>query len=312
MADFEAFLRSCVGSGALIASLCALLTIPPIVWLVVRATAKIILAMDADREWQSICAGIGAILPGLSFVAIASFGLATAWHSNCLQYVTGRALFAALLIFTLGACFRAVAIARRRARELAILRGGLAPSQRLKNVAGSLTASEVPTDVPFCAVLGIAKPKIVVSTGALSLLNDEQLASAIRHEAAHITRGDHLIGPVAAFLSDLLPLPVGALLDRYFESREFVADSRAVAHDDADSLASAILALSRMPKVPTAALGAGTVVRRLETLLSGKPPACDGRSRVLAAAGLALATAIAITPIAAAAFGLFACGAMTG
>ena len=212
MADFENFLRSCIGSGALLVSLCAAIVVPPLVWLIVRLTSRTILSMERDRSWQAPLAGIGAILPGLSFAAVAIYGLAAAWHSNCLQYASGRVLFAILLLVTLCAAVRAAAIAHRRTKEATNLASRSYPNDRLQKGAGGVCVGEVYTDVPLCAVVGMSQPRIVVSTGALALLDDDQLRSALRHERAHISRGDHVIGPLAAFFTDLLPLPTAPLL----------------------------------------------------------------------------------------------------
>ena len=312
MADLEAFLRSCAGSGALLASLCALAIVPFVVWLTVRSISGLILSMDRDREWQAAFAGIAAILPGFSFVLIATYGLATAWHSNCLQYVSGRVIFAILLLLTLGAVVRAVLIARRRTRDVAPLKTTYGADNRLRRAAGAFTACELKTDVPLCAVVGMTKPRIVVSTAALSLLDDDQLESALRHEGAHIARCDHLIGPLAAFFSDLLPLSVTPLLDRYFESREFAADRHAAKDIDAAHLAGAIIALARMPKVPLAALRGGIVVQRLRELLSPDVSKPNLRTRIVAGVGIALAAAFGAFPVVAGLLGFFACRSMTG
>ena len=221
-------------------------------------------------------------------------------------------IFAALLLLTLGAVARAIWIAFVRARETGMVRSASwVPSERLRLMTpANCDVRQIADAHPFCAVLGVVRPVIVVSTGALSRLDDEELRAAISHEAAHVQRYDHLLGACAAFLSDLLPFGNGDLLNAYWEAREFAADQRALAQNRVEALAGAILAMARKPELGVAALGGGTVTARLDKLLKPNEPSVSLRDRSVAGSMLVLAGMISLLPIAAGTFGFLSCHSM--
>ena len=302
MADAAAFFQSCTHAGALLGSLCAILIVPPAVWLIVRYAKPRILAMEADRCWQAPFAAVGSLLPG-------AYGLTVGTSSNCLQFITGRIIFAALLFLTALALARAIWIAAVRLGEAAsIRRSSCDAGERLKAAASGICAvREIDDANPFCAVLGILHPVIVLSTGALDRLDDEELSAALFHEAAHVQRYDHVLGALAAFFSDLLPFAGDDLLKTYWEAREFAADQRAVAQTKVEALAGAIIAMAKPPRLGLAALDGGTVIARLQCLLTPSAQSVSARGRMIAGSTLGVATMIALFPFAAGALGFLSC-----
>ncbi len=249
------------------------------------------------------------MLPGASFLAITAYGLTVGTSSNCLQFTTGRIIFSALLFLTVLALARASWITVVHLRESASIRRSTSEAgMRLWAAApGGCAVGEIADANSFCAVLGILHPVIIISTGALERLDDEELRAALSHEAAHVQRYDHVLGAVASFFSDLLPLGSGDLLKTYWEAREFVADERAASQTNADALAGAIIAMVKPPQLGLAALDGGTVTARLQRLL--RPPArsVSLHGRLTAAGTLAVAAFISLLPIAAGAFGVLSC-----
>jgi len=308
VADAAAFFQSCAQAGALLGSLCAILIVPPAVALMVRYAKPAILAMDTDRCWQAPFAAVGSMLPGASFLSIAAYGLTVGTSSNCLQFVTGRTIFAALLLLTIFAVARATWIATVRSREAATIRSfSFAAGERLKAAAPQqFAAREIADANPFCAVLGILHPVIVVSTGALARLDDNQLHAALCHEAAHIQRYDHVLGALAAVFSDLF-FGTADLLKLYWDAREFAADQRAVAVTEVESLAGAIVAMAKGPRLPAAALDGGSVTSRLQRLLAPPERSVSARGRIIAGSALSVATVIALLPIVSGTLGFLSC-----
>ncbi len=309
MADAAAFFQSCAQAGALLGSLCAILIVPPAVALMVRYAKPAILAMDRDRCWQAPFAAVGSMLPGASYLSISAYGLTVGTSSNCLQFVTGRIIFAALLLLTVFALARAIWIAAVRSREAAsIRRSSFAAGERLKGSAPlAIAVREITNAHPFCAVLGILRPVIVVSTGALERLDDDQLSAALCHEAAHVQRYDHVLGALAAFFSDLLPFGGADLLKIYWDAREFAADQRAAAHTEVESLAGAIVAMAKGPRLPLIALDGGSVAARLHRLLAPAAGSVSSRHRMIAGSALSIATLIALLPIISGTLGFLSC-----
>jgi Zn-dependent protease with chaperone function len=265
--------------------------------------------MDADRCWQAPFAAVGSLLPGASFLAIAAYGLTVGTSSNCLQFITGRIIFAALLFLTALALARAIWIAAVRLGEAAsIRRSSCDAGERLKAAAPATCAvREIADANPFCAVLGILHPVIVLSTGALDRLDDEELSAALSHEIAHIRRFDHVLGALAAFFSDLLPFAGDDLLKTYWEAREFAADQRAITQTKVEALAGAIIAMAKPPRLGLAALDGGTVIARLQCLLTPSAQSVSARGRMIAGSTLGVATMIALFPFAAGALGFLSC-----
>jgi Zn-dependent protease with chaperone function len=106
----------------------------------------------------------------------------------------------------------------------------------------------------FCA--GVRSPALVVSQGALDLLDPEELRAALRHELAHLERHDPALSWFAmAARAALFFNPVAQVSARALaRDAEWLADERA--GGDRLALASALLKLHR------AGLGARTPVRR--------------------------------------------------
>ena len=53
MSDVLAFFAACLAKPELLTAACALIVVPPLAWVVVRALAPTIHAMDGDRGWQA-------------------------------------------------------------------------------------------------------------------------------------------------------------------------------------------------------------------------------------------------------------------
>src|ERR1043166_3089139 len=96
-------------------------------------------------------------------------------------------------------------------------------------------------------VAGFVKPRLLVSSGAIELLDAEELRAAIRHELAHANSGDNLKQLMVRFCG----FPFLASLDlAWLRAAEIAADDRSVT----DALTAADLA-SALIKVGTAAAG---------------------------------------------------------
>jgi beta-lactamase regulating signal transducer with metallopeptidase domain len=115
-------------------------------------------------------------------------------------------------------------------------------------------------------------PRIVVSEGALRLLNSRQLDAVLAHERAHIAGRHHVItAATRAFRSVFRPVPltrhaatqVGILL-------EMLADDRALRRHSQDALVTAIyeLAASQVPR-GTFSAGSPSALPRLQRVLAG-------------------------------------------
>jgi hypothetical protein len=149
------------------------------------------------------------------------------------------------------------------------------------------------------AAAGLRHPRVVVSAGALSAFDDEELAASLAHERGHIVRFHRWV-LVAAELCRSLGRFVpgtGKAANELLFHLERDADRYAVArHHDPAALASAICkaAGAGTPNAAALALSGGVVVRRVRQLLDvepTRPSRSDRALRVVAASMVALVMA---------------------
>lgn len=154
----------------------------------------------------------------------------------------------------------------------------------------------------FVAAAGLRRPALLVSAGALTSLDDDELAASLEHEHGHIVRR-HRFVLVAAEACRALgrPLPGTRHAARELAFHlERDADRFAAQRHGRLALASALCkaATPRDLPVVATALGGGSVLRRVDLLLdeSTAPTASERAAARLAAAMLA-ALVIAVAAI---------------
>jgi Zn-dependent protease with chaperone function len=147
--------------------------------------------------------------------------------------------------------------------------------------------------------------RIVVTTAALTALDEHHLAAVLAHERAHLRQRHHLIRTTAEALSRAFPRVPAFTMAREQIGRlsELAADDAAVRHSGRLTVAAALLALAEAAApgtpAPAPALTAGgaTAATRAHRLITGARPL--GRTRVLL--GLAAAALVVSAPAVAAA-----------
>ncbi|GAB2822146.1 hypothetical protein GCM10027176_28190 [Actinoallomurus bryophytorum] len=140
--------------------------------------------------------------------------------------------------------------------------------------------------------------RIVVTTAALTALDEHHLAAVLAHERAHLRQRHHLIRTTAEALSRAFPrVPAFTMAaEQIGRLSELAADDAAAKHSGRLTVAAALLALAEAAApgapAPAPALTAGgtTAATRAHRLITGTRPL--GRTRVLL--GLA-ATALVIS-----------------
>lgn len=146
----------------------------------------------------------------------------------------------ALVLLSAGAT-RAVRASRRTTQRV---------SQWLRKTGGrgkaSATTLSTAHDAPALMLVGIWRPKVVVSDTAMAALTENELRLAIRHELGHRRSCDNL----KKLLMNAIPFPgTGGIERAWREAAELAADGSAVENrQDALDLASALIKLSRPAK----------------------------------------------------------------
>lgn len=304
MNDVVLFLAQCAHSQAVLGSLCAIVVIPPAAWIGSRLLAQQIFRMADDPAWQAPYAAFAASLPGALFLVLSMFALVRGAGTACWTMPGGRIVFGSIALVAVAAIVRAAWLAFARNRELRrLVRSSSPPSKRLQQLAAScsLRAREICDDAPLCALAGVVAPVVLVSSGALRALGDEELKAALLHERAHSMRGDQILAVCLSFFADLLPLPACDLVEAYKLARELAADRSAAQTAGNDALARALVSFAKSGRALVGATSfsasrRSTVVSRIAALLQEPQP---GRSGQVAPAirrlalGLALAVIVA-------------------
>jgi len=124
---------------------------------------------------------------------------------------------------------------------------------------------------PPVTLVGVHKPRVLVSESAVALLSHDELHIALKHEDAHLRARDNLKKLVFRFC----PFPGMAKLESaWSQTAELAADDAAVSNaDDALDLAAALVKLSRLLPVgaaPVCTVGfvTGSIGTRVERLLA--------------------------------------------
>jgi hypothetical protein len=134
------------------------------------------------------------------------------------------------------------------------------------------------------AAAGLVHPKIVVSAGALAVLDDEELAAGLAHEHGHIARRHHFglaYAECCRAVARLLPGTRRAVRELRFHLERDADEWALRRHHDPCALASAICKAATTAGAADSVmvtLGGGAIERRLDGLL-GSEPAALGRLR---------------------------------
>lgn len=157
---------------------------------------------------------------------------------------------AALFLIAWG-CHRVVSAQIRTSR---IVARWLAESRPLDGSARAFALRARRTAPPL-TLIGMRKPRVLVSESTLELLTADELEVALRHELAHIRSYDNLKKLVFRFC----PFPgMAPLEEAWSQAAELASDDAAILNvNDALNLAAALVKLSRL--VPVASAPACTV-----------------------------------------------------
>ncbi|HLQ33614.1 MAG TPA: M56 family metallopeptidase [Chloroflexota bacterium] len=196
----------------------------------------------------------------------------------------------------------ASALAQRSATELVL--EALATLLRACALPPVDGCDVVESEDVFALCQGYLRPRVVLSTGLLELLSEEELEAVILHERFHLANRDPLkmlLARVAADAFFFMPI-VAELAERYLCVKEIDADRAAMAAQrDAIPMTSAFCKVARsrqhLPVSAVAAVGSllQATEERIAHLTSGRASSWRPSRIGLAVSGVVLATEAAIT-----------------
>jgi hypothetical protein len=261
-------------------------------WLAAAVAAAVDVALSAEvRHVVARC--------------VASFcAAALGAHGDAGQWLA----FGSAAVLSTGTVVAALGLSRALVRLRARTHRHADAARLLGRYDGALGA--VVLDVPERIVYAVTgrPPAVVVSSGALQSLDEDELRVVLAHERAHLAGRHHLVLGVIGALHRVLPrVPLFVEGERELARLiEMCADDVAVRDHDVRHLVRALLALSAPAHVPGPALAAATtgVARRAERLSRRPDRRALRRTRAVVSAGsVALLAAPALV-------GALACGVL--
>lgn len=154
-----------------------------------------------------------------------------------------------------------------------------------------------PRPAAYCVPGGPGRrPAIVLTSGALAVLDDPQLAAVLAHERAHLAGRHHAVALVTRGLAAAFPsVPLfGRGAEEAARLAEMSADDAAARRAGRTTVVAALLSIGTGVAVPAAALAAAAyaVPARVERMLSPARPARAAVCRLALAAAVAMAAAM--------------------
>jgi hypothetical protein len=178
-------------------------------------------------------------------------------------------------------------------------------AERIDVPGAAVPAYRIRHAFPVISVLGLFRPRLFDAGQVLDGLDPAELASVLRHEAAHVAARDNLIGLLMRSCPDWLSLTgVGAQLERaWAEASEAAADdhARRARPGSALDLAAALVKVARMAPVGARLVAAASalhdgssVAERIKRLAAAPSRAPEPRPAAGVAPWLAAAVALIV------------------
>jgi Zn-dependent protease with chaperone function len=219
--------------------------------------------------------------------------------------VTLAVLAFATLVLVCAAAMRGWSAWRRASRRT---RAWLRVARPL-HVGGAIPAYELPIDAPMMALVGVLRPRLIVTRGVVSALTIDELRAGLAHEIGHLRARDNLKRLLMVAAPDLLAATraAAAIQARWASAAEHEADRAAGGDSESRcALASALVKVAKLTPVSTpiaepisTLVDGGDIASRVQRLLDDSSPAQPLRSvpRVPATLAAAAAFAVAYGPL---------------
>jgi beta-lactamase regulating signal transducer with metallopeptidase domain len=266
-----------------------------VTWQALSGSIVVALVLTGVGFWMPE-EGWSADLGSLIHVCEAALKGTYAGTADALVHLAGLAA-SAVVVIRLGAAWSAELRRSRRQR-----RGHLSVLHIAAEPRADIDAMVVdhPTAAAYCLPGRVGQ--VVLTSAALSLLDDEELTAVLAHERTHLRQHHHVILALARAMERALPWLPGVRVARQEQGRlvEMIADDAAARLSTPRAVASAVLRLAEAAVPPTALAAADTAAaQRVERMLADLPPLGAVARALVCAAILLVAAApflVAATP----------------
>jgi Peptidase family M48 len=246
----------------------------------------------------------------LSVVFAAGIFLPSYWRYEPREFVEGfdvtlTALAVAALVVAGAGIARGVRAWRRAAERTS---AWMRTARPVRLPGTTIPAFAIDADGPVMALVGIVRPRLLITRPVLDALSDEELRAGVAHEMGHRRALDNLKRLAMRSTPDLLSLTAVArsLEHRWAAASEYVADRAAGDSGIARcALASALVKVARLtPSISTfgepisALVDQADITTRVERLLDDATPAQPrGHGHRVGALAAAAALVLAYAPL---------------
>jgi Zn-dependent protease with chaperone function len=214
--------------------------------------------------------------------------------------VTTTALALGAAVLFIAAAARGVGAWRNAARRTRLW---MRTARPLVVAGARMPVFEIDADWPIMALVGVLRPRLLVTRGLVGVLTDEELAASVAHEIGHSRARDNLKRLLMRAAPDVLTSTTAArAIERRWASASEHSADRTAASENAlarCALASALVKVARLTPTVTpitepisTLIDGGQIVSRVERLLADAAPPVRRRS-MLAWTGLLLAAVVA-------------------
>jgi len=268
-------------------------------------SAFVVVIARRERRTNSPAFWFGLrLLPAVSAAAFAAIVFAPSyWRYEPRDFVEGfdvsLSALAAVALVVLGAgAVRGIAAWRRAKRRSRLWMRTACP---VDLGTARVPAFAVEASAPIMALVGVWRPRLLVTRGLLDALTEQELAASVAHELGHFRAWDNLKRLAMGAAPDLLTGTgiARAIERRWASTAELAADRLCGAETPAVrcALASALVKVARLTPPPPAPaepistlVGGGEIAARVQILLDDRadPPVCRRRPLPWLAAAIAL------------------------
>jgi Zn-dependent protease with chaperone function len=213
------------------------------------------------------------------------------WKYEPREFVEGfDATLTALALGSTGIIIAGVARGARAWRNAARrTQWWMQTAQPLALAGTELAAFEIDSDAPIMALVGVFRPRLLVTRGLVGALTDEELAASVAHEVGHSRAWDNLKRLLMRAAPDVLTSTAAAraIERRWASASEHSADRMAASDSPVArcALASALVKVARLTLTVTpiaepisTLVDGGEIVSRVERLLADAAPPVRRRS----------------------------------
>jgi len=229
-----------------------------------------------------------SMLPGLVFLSLGIYALDSFRHAEVDSALCVMVFVVPIIIFFIGLCRAALSWLRQRLIVRQLLRETLEADHLIRDLASRLnmTVRILPTDYLACMTVGITRPVVLISSGAVNQLSLPELRAVLIHEQVHVKRKDTLwaaIGKIIAACAFTRTIKAEEVARR---AREISADEETSRTVDRLVLASVLIKFARHSPTESYAFAESfacpsTVSERVEHLLSNTATEGEQRMRSL-------------------------------